>query len=73
MLCASPTRAETAAPLYNLRDFLDHLQEREGYAPLLAYGGHVFNRYPHISERLGGLYLGQDARAAVHALDGRLR
>ena len=41
--------------------------------PLLAYGGQVFNRYPHITERLGGVYLGEDARAAVSMLSERLR
>lgn len=72
-VCISATRAETAASLYNLRASLDQLQAREGYAPLLAYGGNVFNRFPHISERLGGLYLGEDARTAASALDERLR
>lgn len=72
-VCISATRAETAAALYTMRDFLDQLQEREGHAPLLAYGGNVFNRFAHITKRLGGLYLGEDARAAVHALNERLR
>ena len=72
-VCISATRAETADALYSLRVFLDKLQEREGYAPLLAYGGNVFNLSPPITERIGGLYLGEDARAAVHALDERLR
>lgn len=72
-VCMSATRSETAASLYNLRTFLDQLEASEGEAPLLAYGGRVFNLYPHISERLGGLYLGEDARAAVTALEERLR
>ncbi len=72
-VCISSTRAETAASLYNLRDSLDKMQAMEGYAPLLAYGGRVFNRFPHISERLGGLYLGEDARKAAAALGERLR
>jgi methanogenic corrinoid protein MtbC1 len=73
VVCISATRAETAAALYNLRDSLDEMQAREGRAPLLAYGGRVFNRFPHITERLGGLYLGEDARKAVAALGERLR
>ena len=72
-VCISATRAETAATLYNLRDSLDEMQEREGHAPVLAYGGRVFNRYPHISDRLGGIYLGEDARKAVVTLLERLR
>ncbi|MDQ3928366.1 MAG: MerR family transcriptional regulator [Chloroflexota bacterium] len=73
VVCVSATRAETAASLYNLRDSLDRLQQMEGYSPLLAYGGRVFNRFPHITERLGGLYLGEDARKAVVTLAERLR
>lgn len=73
VVCVSATRAETAAALYNLRDSLDRMQEQEGHAPLLAYGGRVFNRFPHITERLGGLYLGEDARKAVNMLGERLR
>ena len=72
-VCVSATRAETAAALYNLRDSLDEMREREGHAPVLAYGGRVFNRYPHISDRLGGIYLGEDARKAVATLSERLR
>jgi methanogenic corrinoid protein MtbC1 len=73
VVCVSATRAETAAALYNLRDSLDQMQKREGHAPLLAYGGRVFNRFPHITERLGGIYLGEDARKAVGTLGERLR
>ena len=73
VLCISSTRAETAAALYSLRDQLDEMKEKEGYAPLLSYGGRVFNRFPHISERLGGVYLGEDARVAVQRLGEQLR
>jgi hypothetical protein len=59
--------------LYELRSYLDEMKQEEGRAPLLAYGGRVFNNYPHISERLRGIYLGEDARAAVQALDEHLR
>ncbi len=72
-LCISSTRAETAAALYSLRDLLDQMQQREGYAPLLAYGGRVFNRFPHITQHLGGIYLGEDARLAVHKITEKLR
>ncbi len=72
LVCISATRAETASALYELREFLDNLKRQEGYAPLLAYGGQVFNRYPHISERLGGVYVGEDAREAIRTLS-RLR
>lgn len=73
VVCISSTRAETAATLYNLRDQLDEMKEKEGYAPLLSYGGRVFNRFPHITERLGGVYLGEDARTAVSRLSDHLR
>jgi methanogenic corrinoid protein MtbC1 len=72
-VCISATRAETASSLHELRGFLDEMKQEVRYAPLLAYGGRVFNSYPHISERLGGIYLGEDARAAVQALDEQLR
>lgn len=73
VVCVSATRAETASALYNLRESLDEMREKEGRAPLLAYGGRVFNRFPHITDRLGGIYLGEDARKAVSALSERLR
>jgi DNA-binding transcriptional MerR regulator len=72
-VCISATRAETAASLVPLSDYLGDLQRTSGRATLLAYGGQVFNRYPHITERLGGVYLGEDARAAVNTLSERLR
>lgn len=72
-VCISATRAETAATLYSLREALDAMQQKDGHAPLLAYGGQVFNRFPHISQRLGGIYLGEDARAAMRLLDEHLR
>ena len=72
VVCVSATRAETAASLYELRSFLDEIVEKDGSAPLLVYGGGIFNRYPHISERLGGLYLGEDARAVREALHAAL-
>lgn len=72
-VCVSSTRADTAAALYNLRELLDEMAQKEGHAPLLAYGGRVFNRFPHITERLGGLYLGEDAPQAVRKLTEELR
>jgi methanogenic corrinoid protein MtbC1 len=72
-VCISATRAETAAALSELHGLLDGIKRESEHAPLLAYGGWVFNRYPQISDRLGGLYLGEDARLAVQALDERLR
>jgi methanogenic corrinoid protein MtbC1 len=73
VVCISATRAETASSLYSLRDFLDTMERKQGSAPLLAYGGRIFNRYPHITERLGGLYLGEDASEAVRKLSEKLR
>lgn len=73
VVCVSSTRAETAAALYSLREFLDDMLEKRGKAPLLAYGGRVFNRFPHITERLGGIYLGEDAPVAVSRLTEELR
>ena len=54
------------------RDHLDDLKQRTGRAPLLAYGGMAFNLSPHIPERLGGVYLGEDAGVAVQTLDKHL-
>lgn len=71
-VCLSASRAETAARLYNLRDFLDELERKHGRAPLLAYGGRVFNQYPRIIERLGGVYLGEDAGVALQRLREQL-
>lgn len=67
-VCLSAARPETAASLYGLRDFLDEMERKRGRSPLLAYGGQVFNRYRQIIERLGGVYLGEDARVAVQRL-----
>jgi methanogenic corrinoid protein MtbC1 len=68
VVCVSATRSGTAARLYRLGDFFDNLRATRGQAPLLAFGGQVFNRHPHITERLGGAYLGEDAGAAVRRL-----
>ena len=54
------------------RPFLDNLKKTNGHAPLLAYGGQVFNSFPHITERLGGTYLGEDAGVAVRRLGERV-
>ncbi len=72
-ICISATRSETAASLYELREFLDDYSKQHGNAPVLSYGGQVFNRFPHITERLGGIYLGEDARIAVQRLTEHLR
>ncbi|MEO6458693.1 MAG: MerR family transcriptional regulator [Chloroflexia bacterium] len=72
VICISASRAETAASLYKLREFLDDMERRHGRSPLLAYGGQVFNRYPHITERLGGVYLGEDAQKALQKLGEHL-
>ncbi len=73
VVCISSTRSETASSLYNLRKRLDEMEQREGKAPLLAYGGRVFNHFPHITGSLGGLYLGEDAPMAVRKLTEELR
>jgi MerR family transcriptional regulator, light-induced transcriptional regulator len=67
-VCVSASRAETAARLYVLSDWLEKLRATQGRAPLLAYGGRVFDKYPHITERLGGTYLGENAGIAVERL-----
>lgn len=71
-ICISASRPETAAHLHSLREFLDNLKKERGRAPLLAYGGRVFNRFRQITERLGGAYLGEDAGVAVRVLSDRL-
>ena len=72
-VCISATRTETAGSLYQLREFLKGVKRDKGRAPVLAYGGQVFNKFPHIAERLGGIYLGEDARVGVQKLSERLR
>jgi len=72
-VCVSATRAETAASLHTLRATLDQMQSKEELAPLLAYGGNVFNRFPYHSERMGGIYLGENASSAVRTLDEHLQ
>lgn len=71
-VCISATRTEAAARLYTLGDFLHRLKQATGHVPLLAFGGQVFNHFPHITERLGGIYLGEDAAVAVQRLSERL-
>lgn len=72
-VCISATRAESAAGLHNLSIAFDQLKGKEGSAPLLVYGGNVFNRFPHISERMGAVYLGENAATAVRKLNEHLR
>lgn len=71
-ICISATRAETAGSLYQLREFLDEYAKEHGSAPILSYGGQVFNKFPHITQRLGGVYLGEDAGVAVRRLTEQL-
>lgn len=72
VICISATRPETVSTLYSLRESLDEMAQKEGKSPLLAYGGRVFNLSPHLIERLGGLYLGEDAPVAVRKLTEEL-
>lgn len=37
----------------------------QGMAPILAFGGQLFNRQPELASSLSGTYLGQDAASAV--------
>ncbi len=67
-ICISATRTETGAQLVELQKAFEKLQS-EGDAPLLAYGGSLFNRNPGLAERLGGHYLGASAHEAVELLD----
>ncbi|HUP27302.1 MAG TPA: hypothetical protein VM409_02630, partial [Chloroflexia bacterium] len=62
-----------AASLYALHDYFEEMERKSGRAPLLGYGGQVFNQYPHITKRLGGLYLGEDARQAVRKISEQLQ
>ena len=72
VVCVSATRSETIAHLDGLRTFLDDLARTQGRAPLLAYGGQAFNRAPQTIDRLGGVYLGEDAGEVVQRLTERL-
>ncbi len=71
-VCISATRAETASSLYQLSELIDAATNEGGYTPVIAYGGRAFNKSPDITERLGGIYLGKDARAAVQKLSESL-
>jgi methanogenic corrinoid protein MtbC1 len=71
VVCLSAASAATAAHLSSLRDSLDNLRKRRQQAPLLALGGRAFNESPQLTERLGGLYLGEDSEAAVSTLAER--
>jgi methanogenic corrinoid protein MtbC1 len=65
LVCCSATRTETVGNLRFLPDAAHQLQAELGWAPILAVGGSVFNRYPALAEKLGAIYLGPDAASAV--------
>jgi hypothetical protein len=55
----SASSPESLERLNENRSFL------QGIAPVLAFGGTIFNRHPESCERLGGTFLSHDAAAAV--------
>jgi DNA-binding transcriptional MerR regulator/methylmalonyl-CoA mutase cobalamin-binding subunit len=71
VVCLSAASEESVAQLSGLPDSLDDLRTRQQHAPLLALGGSAFNKSPRAAERLGGLYLGEDAESVVRALTER--
>ena len=68
ILCCSASRPNTAANLHPLRELLETMRLQTGYAPLLAYGGSVFNRHPHLAEQMGGVYLGATGRDVLQRI-----
>ncbi len=67
-VCCSATRPNTAANLLPLHAMLDDLEAQTGCAPLLAYGGPVFNRHRGLAEQMGARYLGSSAADVVRLL-----
>ena len=65
LVCCSATRTETVANLRFLSEGAQQMQAELGWAPLLAFGGSIFNRYPDLAEKMGAAYLGPDAATAV--------
>jgi methanogenic corrinoid protein MtbC1 len=61
--------AQTEETADALEDVLRRLRRLPAPRPELAYGGWVFNARPGLRARTSGLYLGDDARAAVATVE----
>jgi DNA-binding transcriptional MerR regulator/methylmalonyl-CoA mutase cobalamin-binding subunit len=65
LVCCSASRSETAAALRFLPAAVAQMRAELGWAPLLAFGGAILNRYPELAPKLGAVYLGPDATTAL--------
>jgi methanogenic corrinoid protein MtbC1 len=72
LVCCSASRAETAANLRYLAEAVQQMRAESGWAPVLAFGGSVFNRHPDLAAKMGAAYLGTDASAAVEQVGALL-
>jgi hypothetical protein len=48
------------------------MRAESGWAPVLAFGGSLFTRHPDLAPKMGAIYLGPDASAAVRQLGALL-
>jgi len=65
VICCSASRPDTAGALRPLAGMIAEMERQADCHPVLAYGGAVFNRHPGLAEQMRGVYLGEDADAAV--------
>jgi methanogenic corrinoid protein MtbC1 len=72
LVCCSASRTETAASLRPLADAVQQMRTESGWAPVLAFGGTLFTRHPDLAQKMGAVYLGPDASAAVRQLGALL-
>jgi methanogenic corrinoid protein MtbC1 len=72
LVCCSASRTETAANLRHLAEATRQMRAESGWAPLLAFGGSIFNHHPDLAAKMGATYLGTDASAAVQQVGALL-
>jgi methanogenic corrinoid protein MtbC1 len=72
LVCCSASRTETAATLRRLAEAVQQLRAASGWAPALAFGGSIFARHPELAAKMGAVYLGPDASAAVRQVGALL-
>jgi methanogenic corrinoid protein MtbC1 len=65
LVCCAASRTETAANLRHLAEAVHQMRAESRWAPVLAFGGSIFNHHPDLAAKMGAAYLGADASAAV--------